>query len=500
MTKRLGRLQQLLLTRCQACSPLFPVSVGVDCPYLPSDEAESLVLSTQQRLFDLNDLPVHQIKLELATSNSRTPNSSLKVILSPSAATTEPTFILQPNYLEAFYNPEQKDGPLSFSLAAQIDQMFAEERAMIVHLNPHISHQLKTESTTRAMLSNLEKELEHRRTRSMMYSSTYHVTFSLLTPEAYPSDWEIEEVLNDTINPLLQGLRVMYNFTVDTQVQPYSTLPPSVQPLYDDSRKAWILQRSDLRGFINAAEWPLNPSIRPGPTINFVLFVPPASKSPLLVEGYRSNSWLIPQWGSVLVYNPRSRKDLEKTRSLAASELIEPFRVFSQNLVALLGLPSADQPILFRIRSQMRLLSFRLISYAASTLGSTARLTESLPSISIPPNVASAVDDAISHLHAACADMRSGQTEDALRNARIAEGTSDKAFFDKSMVGQAYFPEEHKVAVYLPMMGPIAVPLLMSAIKEVKALRSWFRARPQGFLIPVSYTVPKYSIPGMKRL
>jgi len=37
------------------------------------------------------------------------------------------------------------------------------------------------------------------------------------------------------------------------------------------------------------------------------------------------------------------------------------------------------------------------------------------------------------------------------------------------MVGQVYFPDEHKVAVYLPLLGPVTVPLVMAALKELKS-------------------------------
>lgn len=66
--------------------------------------------------------------------------------------------------------------------------------------------------------------------------------------------------------------------------------------------------------------------------------------------------------------------------------------------------------------------------------------------------------------------MREGNFHAALQNARIAEAQSESAFFERSMVGQVYFPDEHKVAVYLPLLGPVAVPLVMSAIKEIKRL------------------------------
>ena len=61
--------------------------------------------------------------------------------------------------------------------------------------------------------------------------------------------------------------------------------------------------------------------------------------------------------------------------------------------------------------------------------------------------------------------------KEGLENARIAEEAAEKAFFEKSMVGQVYFPDEHKIAVYIPLLGPVGVPLVMSAFKEVKAWR-----------------------------
>jgi GPI-anchor transamidase subunit S len=55
-----------------------------------------------------------------------------------------------------------------------------------------------------------------------------------------------------------------------------------------------------------------------------------------------------------------------------------------------------------------------------------------------------------------------------LQHARKAWEDSEKAFFEKSMVGQVYFPDEHKVAVYLPLLGPVGVPLLVGLAREVK--------------------------------
>jgi phosphatidylinositol glycan class S len=67
--------------------------------------------------------------------------------------------------------------------------------------------------------------------------------------------------------------------------------------------------------------------------------------------------------------------------------------------------------------------------------------------------------------------LREGHYQLALESARVAEAEAEKAFFEPSMVGQVYFPDEHKVAVYVPLLGPMAVPLVMSALKELKNWR-----------------------------
>jgi phosphatidylinositol glycan class S len=73
------------------------------------------------------------------------------------------------------------------------------------------------------------------------------------------------------------------------------------------------------------------------------------------------------------------------------------------------------------------------------------------------------------HLQQACDLLREGRFQRALEHARVAQVEAEKGFFERSMVGQVYFPDEHKVAVYLPLLGPVAVPLIMAALKEIKS-------------------------------
>jgi phosphatidylinositol glycan class S len=145
--------------------------------------------------------------------------------------------------------------------------------------------------------------------------------------------------------------------------------------------------------------------------------------------------------------------------------------VFAEQLTTLLGVPQTPPSLSLRISSLARERATSLILSASSTLGALARLTLKLTSIAIPDSVAKSVDATIYRLDQACRNLNAGQYEEALANARIAEAEVEQAFFEPSMVGQVYFPEEHKVAVYVPLLGPMAVPLVMAGLKEIRRLR-----------------------------
>ena len=318
--------------------------------------------------------------------------------------------------------------------------------------------------------SDVEKEakLDARTTKAFKYASTYHLTFSLFASSASPSSWDVDDAVNKYIIPLLEPLSKISQFTITTQVQLHASFSPSIAgPTLDTASGKWQLKKTDLSGFVNAAEWPLSPSIGAGPTINFVLYAPSHQQSPLEIAETGGTSWLVPQWGGVQILNPSDTQ----SATLSVEDLEEVMLTFADQLIALVGLPPAPQSLSLRLSSLTRERTTSLVLSASSTLGALARLTLKLTSIAIPDSVAKSVAETIERLDQACLDMREGRFDSALSNARIANDEAERAFFEPSMVGQVYFPDEHKVAVYVPLLGPMAVPLVMAGIKELRKLR-----------------------------
>jgi len=452
------------------------LQIDIEAPSLRPDEAEPLLRLTQHALDDSNDFPAHHLRLRLKNVTHGSDgwkgniDTALTVRVESTREEPEPRVSIRPNSMVLGIGHPASSNPsvLANFIAGRLQSMFEEERNSIRQLLLSSSSGTTTKSTNQVISTTEAK----RSTRTAKYAPTYHLTFSLFTPGAFPSAWDIESTLEHTLKPLLASFSSISNFTIDTQVQPYATFSPSVRPAYSDVQNAWIIPREELGGFINAAEWPLNPGIGAGPTLNFVLYVAAPDQSPLRIEDSTTNSWIIPQWGGVMIMNPTSDKSLSETDLQPAVEM------FASQLLSLLGLPTEPAISLpLRLSTLTRVRAANLLLSASSTLGSLARLVAALPSISVPDSVAAAVSSTMSHLDATCANLHDGQFTQALQNAKTAEQQAQKAFFERSMVGQVYFPDEHKVAVYLPLLGPMAVPLVMSALKEIKPiLRSRMRS------------------------
>ncbi|PKS08682.1 hypothetical protein jhhlp_004735 [Lomentospora prolificans] len=454
----------------KACKPVFPLQVTLQAGSLQEQEAQTLLRQTQHALDDLNDFTAHHLRLQLAPHSAKggevaevDSQSAVTIRLVPGqtaiSSSLDPTrpildVTYPPNSIPS-HSSSSTPGALASYIATELRATFAEEQAILSYLLSSSSP--SSEPRTKSLSPELLDTIEKRTTRALKYSHTYHLTFSLFTAGASPSTWDIDTALNDYVKPVLDVLNPIHDFTIDTQVQLYAT--PGVQ--------SEVLSKDDLVSFINAAEWPLSPSIGGAPTVNFIIYIGNQTVRLDPETDATSQSWLVPQWGSVYLLSLPPT-----TTHIDASTLKQPLLTFSSHLLSLLGTPeSGSLPL--RLSTLARIRSADLLLRASSTLGSLARLSLALPYIAIPRSVADGVSKTLYRLDLACANLASPA---ALEHARIAESEAERAFFEKSMVGQLYFPDEHKVAVYLPLLGPVGVPLIMGLLTEVK---QWIKRRKE---------------------
>lgn len=344
-------------------------------------------------------------------------------------------------------------------VAVEIINVFGEEIDQFVGLvNSKSSNSVESDSNSKSLAAS--------------HSTHYHLTFSLFVQGGDPVGWNISSALQSYFSPLERQLsQKVANFSIDTQVQFYSTLtklPREVIVSENPEKKQFIFTQDDLSTFVNFAEWSLS-SIHSYPSLNFILYIPSKEYTPLLIEESNSNSFIIPQWGGVVIHNPSSFSSLY----LDESDLFPILETFSSQLLSLLGAPShpAESPI-YRLDILSRLFALRSLIDASSSLGSLSRLSASLPTISIPNAVALHVDSALAAIANALEALKNQRWQLAINPAARAFQNAQSAFFEKEMVQQMYFPDEHKIAVYLPLLGPVLVVVLMGTLRTIKDVKT----------------------------
>lgn len=273
----------------------------------------------------------------------------------------------------------------------------------------------------------------------VIYAPGYHITWSLFSEGGDPRVWDIEQALKVHMGGLLAGLEdAVGPITMDSQVEYFAK--PGCQGRELESR--------DLATFVNFAEWSLASSVRV-PTLHFVLWLP---EEPVTIIGAKSNSFVLPQWGGVVILNDASRH-------LTESELGPVMGIWSAQLLSLFGMPREPFSPQIRMDILARQSASRGLREAADSLGSLARLADSMPHIPIPSQVRKRVQEALEQFDEGCRLLNAGgkNSKAAVLAAGRAFDSAASAFFDKHMVAQAYFPDEHKLAVYAPLLGPMAL-------------------------------------------
>eukprot|EP00095_Tigriopus_kingsejongensis_P009045 maker-scaffold308_size214241-snap-gene-0.26 protein:Tk09045 transcript:maker-scaffold308_size214241-snap-gene-0.26-mRNA-1 annotation:"gpi transamidase component pig-s-like" len=351
-----------------------------------------------------------------------------------------------------------------------------------------IRHVMLDEASTRALLASLAAPNQGRRTdasvlRRVTDARGYDLLFSLLLPDGVPLTWPIEAALQRTIEPFLDSIQNYSRFSVKSQVLFLTSL--NLKPRAGAEGAHYVTAR-DCGLAINPVESQLASHVSSHPRLNFLLYVSPAAHSPLFITRedeetrvLESNAFLIPRWGGVAIHNqPTDAPDDE----IALDQYTD---VFLSQLRLLLGLQrQADWPqsvsglaqsrirlweydYLLRTRTLENLVLTRL------TLQSLSHLLTQISNIVINEAVGERVMHALETYDRALAHMAEGDLAEGFQASKEAFLASEEAFFDPTLLGLLYFPEDQKYAIYVPLFLPVGIPVFMS----MKSIVAYFTSK-----------------------
>nr|XP_040565313.1 GPI transamidase component PIG-S-like [Lepeophtheirus salmonis] len=326
----------------------------------------------------------------------------------------------------------------------------------------------------------LENKLNLRRVPAS--ADGYDILFTLLNPEPdrLNAEWDIKKAVDLYVDPFTSHLSNLSSFSVKSQMLYMTDLTfPSRSSLEDmDGNK--LLSQQDLGLAINSVESRLTSHVSSNPTLNFITYIPKRSMSPLYIESPSSSpSFMLPKWGGVYIYNVE-RNDSKPSIHIETSKVME---VFLSQLKLLLGIQEEskldyikyvehsgirlwEKEFLFRLRGMENLLLSRL------TLQSLAHLLYKISNIVITDEIGEEVLKSVACFKEGSSKFSSGLIEDGFRDSKCAFKSSEKAFFDPSLLALLYFPEDQKYAIYIPLFLPVGFPVLLSLLTILKFWKS----------------------------
>ncbi|XP_073791107.1 GPI transamidase component PIG-S isoform X2 [Danio rerio] len=289
---------------------------------------------------------------------------------------------------------------------------------VISNLNPRVeqiastmsfSHQDITAALSdRVRMTKVTKESMADSMRAIKSSPGYEITFSLLNPDpkSHSLHWDIEGALHSYIQPLLNKLAPIANFSVDSQILYYAVL--GVNPRFDNSVSAYTLNADSLSHVINPVEARLGSNAASSnPVLNFLLYVPDAHHSPLFIRDHSrrevpTNAFHSPRWGGIMVYNVNDLYGPESERPVDISiNMAKVMGVFLAQLRLMLGVHQTHPPSGFVLQSPgsagladweldrlMWSRSVENIATASTTITSLAQLLDQIGNIVINDNIA----------------------------------------------------------------------------------------------------------------
>ena len=213
-----------------------------------------------------------------------------------------------------------------------------------------------------------------------------------------------------------------------------------------------------------------------------------------------STAFVLPQWGSIYIYNPEDRAN-NSSQHLTYSDLRPAFSTFRNQLLSLLGvspLPPGvkkDEALSeWQLDALMRRRAYENAGGTKESLSSIVNLVHQIEGMPVGRDVQDDVQLALNYLDRVCFTNNNSlrirsllincitqMYDTAAQSPRLTLYYSSKAlelasraFFNPGMLALLYFPPEHNLAVYMPLLAPVAVPLVASVLRE---LSKWRKSR-----------------------
>ncbi|XP_043501320.1 GPI transamidase component PIG-S [Polistes fuscatus] len=410
------------------------------------------------------------------------------------------TFDLDVGNLLLLESPNLNDAVLVGSKRTIYFSIETSNTKLVQVLSEWILREKSLDLTKNALTNPTNYSLDEENRRRFPASSAYDVLITLVNPdpETLQINWDLQAMTEEYIEPFLDQLSMISNFSVKSQWLYFLPLSVNLITVPDSSWKGkhYALVEDVLPHIVTPLEKKLASQVSLHPCINFVAYVVSCDNAPLHIYARKGHklktdgdveAFLSPRWGGVVFANPPSEACeaaaygnvttivpdeatiigifLAQLRLLLGIPEMKP--ISSVTVVPLVGLKSRDWEVdaLLRVRAMEQLTSAKL------TLQSLAQLLTEINRIVITDVVGNRIKIALDLVERSAELLKNGDLMNGFMLSKDAFITAEEAFSDPTLLALLYFPEDQKYAVYTPLFLPAMIPVLLS----LKTIQQYYR-------------------------
>lgn len=319
-------------------------------------------------------------------------------------------------------------------------------------------------------------------------SPEYEVLLSVLNPrpDIQTLHWNVKQATEQYLRPFLNEFNGLSEFTLKSQRKYQLELKYGTKPIEDSSNigRHFSMNHDNLPQIITSIERKLGTDVANKPCIHLVIYVPPCEFAPVYiyksgqrVSNHSFDSFISAKWGGIVIANPsekvcNSTNDNIKDIYLHSHEIMD-FVLYQLRKIfeleveipitgATLEALGDVRPRLWEKDMYLRNGAIHLISSASSTLQSLVKLLDDIKNIVIGDHVGAEIQKSYDNIIIAKQSLLTNDVINAVKYAREAFISAEKAFNDPSLLELLYFPEEQKYAIYIPLFLPVMIPVVLS--------------------------------------
>lgn len=293
-------------------------------------------------------------------------------------------------------------------------------------------------------------------------------------PEKYKPTWDIEKAVEEYLQPTLDFIAAMYKVSVKSQILYLTSL--SLKPTFNPDAGFNAVTSDDLGLSINIGSQ-LSSHVSSSQTLNFLTYIPTLKQSPLKIldkqgQVLDTNAFLVPRWGGVMILNTNQ----------TALDMKVIMNTFLTQFRDLLGLDFYDGDLVLKVSNQvicpterdflLRLGCVENLAVSRMTMQSLSHLLTQISNIVINEDVSKEVFSAVDNYGRALKQAEKGDLESTFEKSQKSFISSEKAFFDDTLLALLYFPEDQKYAIYIPLFLPVAISFYGSLTMIWSSFRS----------------------------